>query len=199
MFHRPLSNITKHWKLLLLLGIATALVVSLITLIFPREYRADADVLIISKSRYGVDPYTVVKSAERIGENVAQVMQTNDFFEKVMSQPGYSIDQARFQYIPERKKRKRWNKALQPSIVYGTGVLHISAYSLQPDQAAQLAGASADALVTHGWEYVGGDVSMKIVNPPVVTQWPVRPNIIMNGIAAFFISIGLMGAVIARK
>jgi len=187
MFDSSSQHVERQWKLVLLVGIICALVSALVTVAFPLEYRADAQVLIISKTRYGVDPYTVVKSAERVGENIAAIITSNDFFEKVMVQPGFTLDKSYFQNIPERTKRKRWTKSIDASVVYGTGVLNMSAYSTDPNQAVQLVGAAVNALVAQGWEYVGGDVSLKVVNAPVVTRWPVRPNILINAL------IGLIG------
>ena len=190
----------RQWKMMFLVGIMCGLGAILVTLLFfPLEYRADAQVLVISKTRYGVDPYTVVKSAERVGENIAAVMRTNDFFEKAWEQSEYEPEKAYFENIPERTKLKRWARAVQPSVVYGTGVLTISGYATTSQQAVALSGAAASAIVAHGWEYVGGDVTLKVVNNPVVTGWPVRPNIFMNGMVGFFIGLILSGFVLTRK
>ncbi|HLD31802.1 MAG TPA: Wzz/FepE/Etk N-terminal domain-containing protein [Patescibacteria group bacterium] len=195
----PWQELAKRWKLVAFVGALAAIATLVVTLFFPMEYRADAQVLIISKSRYGVDPYTTVKSAERVGENLIQVMKTNDFYNKVMRQPGYSIDQTKFVDLTENKKRDLWQETLAVSMVYGTGVLNISTFHTDSFQAQQLAGATADALVAKGWEYVGGDVMMKVVNDPVVTRWPVRPNIILNTVLGFIIgSIISAGLLIKR-
>lgn len=195
MYSQATIIITKRWKLIVLAGIILAVVSGLITLIFPLKYRADAQVLVISKSRFGTDPYTTVKSAETIGENLAQIMTTNDFFGKVINQPGYDIDKTYFENVSERTKRIRWEKTISPSVVYGTGMLNVSAYSTNPDQALQIAGASVTALTLQGWEYVGEDVAMKTVNEPVVTRFPVRPNILIN-IGVGFV-VGLLGMALA--
>ena len=115
-----------------------------------------------------------------------------------MSQTNYSLDQSNFEGISERKKRKRWSKTIAPSVVYGTGVLNVSAFSKSADQAKQLTAASVDALVSHGWEYVGGDVSIKIVNDPVATKWPARPNIFVNALAGLLLGLFFAGAFVAR-
>jgi hypothetical protein len=162
-----------------------------VSLFTPWEYRADADVLIVSRSRYGVDPYTVAKSAERIGENIAQVVTTDDFFGKVMSEPNYSVDRSRFENISERVKRRRWGKAVDASVVYGTGVLHFSAYAKTPESAAQLAGASAAALTRYAPEYVGGDVTFKLLNSPVSTRFPARPRILFAFVLGAFFGAGV--------
>ena len=197
--HSPIKVLAKRWKLILFSGLVAGLVVLVLSLFMPLQYRADAQVLIISKSRYGVDPYTTVKSAERVGENIVQVMKTNDFFNKVMRQPGYSIDQTQYQNVTEKKKRLLWQKTIETSMVYGTGVLNVSAYSVDRGQAKQLAGAVADALVAKGWEYVGGDVTIKVVNDAVVTKWPVRPNLLFNTFLGFIVGIIIMKLMVLRK
>lgn len=200
MFDPAHKRFVRQWKIMALVGVMSALGAMLITLLFfPLEYRADAQVLVISKTRYGVDPYTVVKSAERVGENIAAVMRTNDFFEKVWEQSAYKPDKSYFERVPERTKLKRWSKSVQPSVVYGTGVLTISGYGRTSKQAIALAGAAADAIVAHGWEYVGGDVTLKVVNKPVVTGWPVRPNVFMYGMVGFFAGLILAGFALTRK
>jgi len=196
----PLRIMRKQWKLLTIVGVIAAAISVAVSMLFPLEYRADAQVLIISKTRTGVDPYTTVKSAERVGENIAAVMETTDFYEKVRSQAGYTINWDRFTNTTERKRRKLWSKTIAPSVSYGTGVLNVSAYASDKNQAAQIAGASTRALVEQGWEYVGGDVTIKIINNPVVTRWPARPNLVVNAIVGFILGVVLMGlAVIARK
>jgi len=195
----PIKLIKKRWKLLIFSGVLVALFSVLLSAAFPLKYRADAQVLIISKSRYGVDPYTVVKSAERVGENISQVVKTNDFYEKVMLQTSYNLDMVEFEKLTERKKRKLWQETVNTSVVYGTGVLNINVYHKDQDQAKQLAGAVASALVTRGWEYVGGDVTIKVVNDAVVTNWPVKPNLIVNAILGFLLGILVMAGLTIKK
>lgn len=197
--HSPLKILRRRWKVVLIFGLVFALISVFITVLFPLEYRADAQVLIISKSRYGVDPYTVVKSAERIGENIAQVIKTDDFYNKVVGQSDYVFDNSKFENISERKKRKRWQKTVDASVVYGTGVLNISSYSENSDDAKKMAGAVASTLASKGWEYVGGDVSIKVVNDPIVTKWPARPNLVLNLILGFMVGVLVSGFVLVRK
>ncbi|MBU0660944.1 hypothetical protein KKG22_02065 [Patescibacteria group bacterium] len=198
MHHHPMRLLLKRKNFLFLMGALFMVISLLVTIVLPLEYRADADVLIISKTRYGVDPYTVIKSAERVGENLAQITATDDFYAKVIDQPGYSLDTLELDALSAREKRKAWGKMVQSSVVFGTGVLRVSAYNTDKNQAIAFAGATVDALVSKGWEYVGGDVTMKIVNRPVVTKWPVRPNIVVNGLFGLFAGL-LFGAVLVLQ
>ena len=104
----PIKILQKRWKLIIFSGVLVALASLFITLAFPLKYRADAQVLIIAKSRTGVDPYTIVKSAERIGENISQVVGTNDFYEKVRLQSSSNFDWSLFEKMTEKDKRKLW-------------------------------------------------------------------------------------------
>lgn len=197
--YNPLGRLRRGFKLIFLVGILIAILSAGMTLLFPLQYRADAQVLIISQSRTGVDPYTVVRSAERVGENIAQVMKTDDFYKKAKEQKNYDIDWTYFESKNEREKRKLWQKTIVPSVVYGTGVLNVSAFHSDSDTAEKLANASTDALVARGWEYVGGDVTIKVVNNAIVTKWPARPNIFLNAVLGFVVGVFLMGLKITNN
>lgn len=196
--HSPSKMLAKRWKAIALAGLAVAFVSFVASVAIPPEYRADAQVLIISRSRYGVDPYTVVKSAERIGENLVQLVKTDDFYQKV-AQPQNSLDLSRFLNVDERTRRKRWARSVNASVVFGTGVLNVSAYHRNPEEAERFAGAAAAALVAYGAEYVGGDVSLKIVNQPIATRFPARPNVLVNAVAGFVVGVLLMSLLAVRR
>lgn len=196
--HHPWNILKRNRRLIFLAGGICAFASLLLTMLFPFEYRAEAQVLIISKSRAGVDPYTIAKSAERVGENLAAVMKTDDFFEKVM-QTVYPVDPTPFAQVPDRTRRKRWVRAFKARIVYGTGVLNVSAYGKTPESATALASGIVDTLAARGWEYVGGDVTIKVVNQPVATRFPARPNVFMNLFFGFLFGMALMGALAIRR
>lgn len=178
------------------MGIFLALALSFIS---PVQYRADAQVYIIARSRFGVDPYTVAKSAERIGDNLSQVVKTSDFYDKVMANSNFQLDRDYFENVSERTKRKHWEKTVDASIVFGTGVMNVSAYHAEPAQAKAYASAIIDTLVTKGTEYVGEDVEMKVVNQPVVTNLPVRPNFLVNSVVGFVLGVMLMSMLVVQR
>ena len=87
-----LNNIIKHSKLILTWAIIFGVLSGVVSLVFPKQYSADSQVLIISRDRTGVDPYTQAKSAERIGQNLVQIMKTADFYSKVFELNGASLN-----------------------------------------------------------------------------------------------------------
>ena len=197
--HSFLQTIFRQWKVVILVGLIGACIATGGSLLFPFEYRADAQVFIISQSRFGVDPYTVIRSAEQIGENIAQVVKTGDFYDRVLRQPGFAIDESRFRGVSERIKRKRWQKAVNASVVFGTGVLNISGYHEDPLQAKELTSAVAATLVSQASEYVGGDVTFKVINSSVSTRFPARPNLILNVMLGFLLGVCLMSLLLLRR
>ena len=76
----------KHSKIIFGWGLLVALLSLGVSLLLPHYYSAESRVIIISRDRSGIDPYTQAKSAERIGENLAQVMGTTDFYAKVVEE-----------------------------------------------------------------------------------------------------------------
>lgn len=189
----------RKWKTLFVWGLLSTMLFTLLSLLFPLEYRADAGVYIISKSRYGVDPYTVVKSAEQVGQNIVQVIKTQDFFDKVMARSGATLDKSQFENVSDRVRMKRWEKVVDGSVVFGTGVLNISSYSTDPAQAKLLSSAIVSTLVEQGYEYVGGDVTIKLVNKPIVTRFPARPNLPVNATLGFMFGVVFASVVVLNK
>lgn len=201
MYHspHPLSMLKKRWKILFISGLLLSSLTVGTTLLFPLQYRADAEVFIISQSKQGVDPYTTVKSAERIGENLARLVGTDDFFYKTINKEGTGLDSSDWNGLSDRARRKWWKKTVTGSVVFGTGVFAVGAYHANPEQAKRLAGAVANTLVTEGWQYVGGDVIIKLVNPPIASAYPVRPNIPLHALWGFLAGVLLAAAVFARR
>ncbi len=188
-----LSLIHKHLKFIIAWGIVFALLSLLVSVFFPPYYSASTQVLIISRSQSGVDPYTQVKSAERIGENLAQVMQTTDFYNKVMSSGAANFDKTRWQGLTDRALRKQWQRDVEGAMAYGSSLLNIKTYSRTPEDAKALAVAVTETVSSRGWEYAGGDVAIKIVNDPLVSRFPARPNYVMNAVVGFVLGLLLSG------
>ncbi len=183
----------RNFKLIFTWGILVAVLSAGISLLFPWKYSAESQVLIISRDRSGVDPYTQSKSAERIGDNLTQVMQTADFMQKVLDTPNAAFDKSRWQNLTDRKMRKQWQQDVVGQMQYGSSLMNITVYSTKDDVLA-LANTVTDAVVTHGWEYVGGDVALKTVSSPLVSRFIAKPNIILNVILGFLAGIILSAA-----
>ncbi len=178
-----------HWKRAIAITLFALILSLLLALIQPFEYRTDVKVLIIQKNSGNFDPYLSVKSAERIGQSLAEVVYTSSFIQKVRASE-YVFPEGFFETDPH-KLRKQWKNLIHVEVIAQTGVLNISAYNVDTDISHDLASAVADVLVTQGAEYHGaGDaVVIKIIDSAITTVRPVRPNI------PLYLGIGLASGI----
>ncbi len=193
-----LSLLFKHAKLIFIWGVVFALAVGGLSLLVPHAYSADSQILIISRDKSGLDPFSQTKLAERIGENLSGIVQTEDFFNKVMEQAGTSFDKSRWTNLDERTLRKYWQRDVQGQMVYGTSLLRITVYGPTKAEAENLSGAVTQTLVSRAWEYIGGDVSLKVVNSPLVSRFIARPNLPVNTAVGFVLGMCLAAMWVVR-
>lgn len=189
MFHL----LRKHLALIVVWGLVFSLLSTVSSLFFPKQYSATSEVLIISRDKTGADPYTQARSAEKIGANLAQIMNTTDFFNKVIANTAMPFDREAWTKLEDRKQRKKWTKDVQASMLYAVSIMSIKAHSYSQAEAKNLANAVSQTLVSQGWEYLGGDVAIKLISEPLVSKRPVRPNILLNAGLGFLIG-GLISA-----
>lgn len=169
----------KRWKTALIILISTVILSLLLSLLQPIQYSSTIRLLVIQRSSYNQDPYTAIKASESIGDNLSQVIYTSTFFDKVMDS-GFNIDSAIFPK-EENKKRKEWGKMVDAQVSRGTGMLRITVYHKNSEQATQIANAIAYVLTIEGWEYIGGDLRIKLVDAPLQSRFPVKPDFLLNG------------------
>ncbi|OGL88418.1 hypothetical protein A3H75_03265 [Candidatus Uhrbacteria bacterium RIFCSPLOWO2_02_FULL_51_9] len=173
---------------MVLVGLLVAAMSGALSLLLPLQYRAETQVFILSRTPAGVDPFTLVKTAERIGANLSYIVYTSSFFDRVLT---LTRDQIAREYFGanDREQRKAWRDSIDVGVVPGTGFLRVAAFHEDPRQAAILAQAVVTTLVDRGWEYVGGEVQIKSVDNVVISRFPVRPNILMNILTGFLIGV----------
>lgn len=168
-----------------------ALALSLIfSLIQPFQYSAKTRMLVIP-SGSGLDAYSALNSAEAIGENITQVIYTTSFFDKVIQnnsniQNIWSTD--------ENKKRKQWEKMIKTEVLYGTGMIDVTAYHKDKAQATMLASTIAEVLSEEGRNYFGiPGLQIIMVSSPLLSKYPVKPNILLNVFMGLL--LGLLGGI----
>jgi len=180
---------------MILVGLLIGVLSGALSLVLPLEYKAETKVFILSRTPTGADPFTVVKTAERIGENLSHIVFTSSFFDE-------AVRVAQGQVLPEqfgeteRAQRKGWQSTVDVGVVPGTGFLRVSAFHENPRQAAIIAQSVVSALIEKGWEYVGGEVQIKAVDNVVISRFPVRPNIPMNIVLGFV--FGVLGVAVVE-
>lgn len=193
-----LHTLEKNIKLIVAWALVFAVLSVVVSLFFPKQYSATSQVLIIARDKTGVDPYTQARSAERIGANLAQVMNTTDFYNKVMNSGASTFDREPWKNLTDRQQRKKWTKDVRAAMVYGGSLMEINAFSYNQAEAVNLSNAITQTLASQGWEYLGGDVAIKIVSNPLASRWPARPNMLINAGIGFLVGFFISGLWVLR-
>lgn len=172
------QTLKKHWDILLM-WVGIGLIVSfVIVLVQPFRYSATVRLLIIQRSSLTLDPFNALKAAERISDSLSQVVYTSTFFDQVM-QTSYPVD--RNFSKDDRTRRRQWRKMLDTEVVRGTGLLSVSTYHKNREQARAYALAIGEVFMRQGPDYVGGgDVQIRLVDTPLLSRYPAKPNVFTN-------------------
>lgn len=182
--------IKTEWRTVFLIAGGAVALSLIFSLIQPFQYSAKVRMLVIPASA-GMDAYSALKSAEKIGENISQIIYTTSFFDKVIQ------EEKNIQNIwsqDETKKRKQWQKMIKTEVIYGTGMVDITTYHKDREQAALIASTIAQVLSKEGRNYFGiPGLQITMVSSPLLSHYPVKPNLLLN----IFISLllGLLAGI----
>lgn len=168
-------NLLKRWNIIFAFVLVGAVLGLAGSLVQPLKYSSTVSLLIVPKNVSTVDPYTALRSIDRIADSLSQVIYTSTFFDKALANTP-AIDQLQFS-TDEIRKRKKWRTTIAVSVNRGTGLMKLTAYHVKSAQARTLVVAIADVLIAEGWQYVGGDLEIKLVDTPLESRFPVRPFI----------------------
>ena len=129
------------------------------SLLSPLKYGAKSRLLVVQNTG-GVDPYTVSKSNEYLGNLFSQVAYSGSFYNLVISSP-FDIDKNYFSG-DYNKQMKTWGKTIATKTIADTGIIEINIYHQNPYQAQQIALAVNDILINKNSNYQGGGESIKV-------------------------------------
>lgn len=182
--------VRRDWRKVIVIGLLIVLVGLIITIIQPFMYRASVSIYIMQKSSFSIDAYSASKSEERIANKLSPIILSSSFLEKVIYS-GFDIDQS---YFPkdEYKRREKWGKTVETSVVGEASKLEVHVYHQDPGQALQISNAIAYILTQQKREFIGiDDVDLKVLDSPLVSKYPVRPNVVLNLLLSLFAGLAL--------
>lgn len=159
------------------------LAVILSPLFIPLQYAAEARVLVTPRAIAGVDPYTSSKAAERIAQNLAQIVGTSEFFNRVIS-ASLGVDVSYYSG-DELSRRQRWQHTVEASSLYNTGILRVVAYHPSKQQAVATATAVTYVLTQSGNDFAVNSADFRLIDRAVASKLPQRPNFAAIGLAGF--------------
>jgi len=186
-----LRDLTNAWQTIIMFGLLGLVLSLVISFVQPLRYASTARLLILQNIGTQVDAYTASRSEERIAENLSTIIYTSTFFDQVM-ESGFDIDEDVFPFDDVRRRRV-WRKTVSATVSRGSGLLSISAYHQDIKQAEQIVRAVAFVLTNRVGEFTsGGNVQVRLIDAPLNSRWPVKPNVLANLLSGFFLA-GFVG------
>lgn len=186
---QPLRSLLASWRILAGLGFAGALLALAVSFLQPLQYSSTVRLLITQPGSVNVDAFTVLKSNERIAQNLSQLLRTSTFFENILSQ----AQGVNASYFPseENARRQAWNKAIATSVDTGSGLMTVSVYHPEVAQARSLVVAASNEIAKQAPNYFGSAIRVQVIDSPLDSRWFARPNFINNAVYGLFTGIML--------
>ena len=163
--------------------------VLMVNFVLPKKYGSEMQVLIIQNNLNNTDPYLVSKSSEHLGNIFTKVIYSGSFYQKVLDS-GFGVDEVYFGKT-FKDQLKKWSNTISVRNIEDTGILHIAAVHSDRDQAELIVESISYNLKTYHTEYHGSgeNVIVKVINEPVTSNFPVKPNMFINVIAGIVFSL----------
>ncbi|MBN2854216.1 hypothetical protein JXK06_01635 [Patescibacteria group bacterium] len=168
----------------------TIVLVMIISLLGGLKYSAKSKLLVLQDTG-SADAYAVSRSNEYLGNLLSQVVYSGSFFNLVINNPQYKVSAEYFSGTYS-ERLKLWRKTVSTKTLADTGIIEVSVYHPNPDQARLISLAVNNVLINNNSNYHGGEgVEVSILDQPLVSSYPDQPNLFFNFIFAFFLGIFL--------
>lgn len=175
-----LRQLLSAWRFLVIvtfLGACLAIGLSFIT---PLQYSSSVRVLITQNNAGSTDPYTALKFTERIASSLSELLYSSAFANNIITK-NQEFD-ATYLPVNEYEKRKAWRKMIETGVEPGTGIMTITAYHPNRDQARILVGAASQEITVQAPNYFGYNVRVQVIDAPLDSRWYTRPNFLKNAV-----------------
>jgi len=175
-----LSTIIKRGRKTIIFSTLLFLIIALIiTFAQPLKYRAQAKVLVVQNFEEGTDSYSASKMNEYLSNLLAKIISSESFYSQA-TKAGFNINTEYFSGS-KKKQIKEWNDTVQAKAIYDSGIISLSVYHPNKQQAENIAQAVIFTLkTTNNFYHSLQNVDVRIIDSPSVSVLPVKPNIILN-------------------
>ncbi|MEI8361590.1 MAG: Wzz/FepE/Etk N-terminal domain-containing protein [bacterium] len=162
-----------------------------VTILQPLKFGSESQVLVSQKVEPGTDVYTISKSNEYLSSSLAKVISSNAFFNDTMDSDS-EIDKSYFS-TDLKGQIEMWRKTVEANTLSDSGIIVINVYHTDRYQAEQIARAINNTLKTKGSNYFnsGTGLYVRVLDEPIVSTWPVKPNILVNLLSGLLLGFSL--------
>lgn len=167
----------RHLKSLLWFTLLGALLAFSLSILQEKEYEASGRLIIVSHN-LNLDAYSAAKASQLLGGILIEKIYSNDFITDVLKADSTIIDNFG---STAAQRLKNWKKKVSAKIKSSSGVLELSVFHSEKNQAQKIANAIFELTILNAQKYIGGQgVDIQIIDSPSVSLRPVRPSISFN-------------------
>lgn len=151
----------------------------IVTLLQPLKYSSKSRLLILQPNTSS-DAYTVSKSNEYVGGLISEVIYSGSFLDSLKA--SNSIFDRNYFNDTYKKNVKKWGETVFARSSGSTGVIDIEIYHTNPEEAKNISNA-VNQLIISGqspYKFNPEQTKISIIDEPVVSSFPVKPNIPVN-------------------
>ncbi|HNZ86596.1 MAG TPA: hypothetical protein PLD95_03195 [bacterium] len=165
------------------------ILISCILTVFQKiEYSSTAKILIIQNQQMQMDAYIASKASEAISKNISDAILSSSFRNQVIEK--YPDTPFKF-YASEKQKRNHWKRQVDVKIIPNTSIVQIKVYNESAFEAEKHLNNIINTLFQTHKDYHGaGDlIKLQIIDTPVTSNYPVRPNWFVNIFTSFILAV----------
>ncbi len=183
-FQEFIKLIRKKGQTIFTIMLVLVVLVLTASLLSPLKYGVKSRLLVVQNTS-NTDAYSLSRSNEYLGNLFAEVAYSSSFYDQVRASK-YNVDRNYFtgDYSQQIKK---WRKTVQTRTQGDTGIIEVNIYHPQVSEARKISLAVNDILINKNQDYQGGqNVKISIIDQPLASNYPVKPNLPVNGFTALF-------------
>lgn len=185
-----ISKITRKFNSVVIITLLFTLTGLGITLLIPKQYKAEAQLVVLQKANPNIDSYTAQRSIDSNVNLLINLVYTDIFFNSVV------IDDANIKNIfPENLEDRR--TLFARNIITrsrGTGFIAVDTYDKSSELALNMNKVVVNKLIEQAKVLVGETATIQVVNQPALYEGVGRPNILINllgsAILGFVVGVG---------
>lgn len=191
-----ISKIQRKFNTVIIITLVFVLVGVGITLIIPKQYRGESQLVVIQKANPEIDSYTAQRSIDSKVDLLVNLVYTDTFFASVAAD-NVDIKNA----FPENLKDRR--TAFARNIIVeakGTGFVSVSTYDVSSELALTMNKVVVDKLIEQAKVLFGETGTIQVVNQSSLYDGVGRPDILVNLLGSALLGFAIaIGYVIARR
>lgn len=151
----------------------------IITLAQPLKYSSKSRLLILQPNT-SADAYAVARSNQYVGGLISEVIYSGSFLDSLKAS-GSTFNRNYFNGT-YKENIKKWKKTVFARSGGDSGIIDIEIYHTDPEEAKQIS-LAVNQLIISGqspYKFNPDQTKITIIDQPVVSSFPVKPNILTN-------------------